>query len=70
MSLDLSLIFNFVLEREGVFGGVLMMNRNANETFDAYKSAAAKAQMNVPAANIQGGSFGSLPAAVAVAPPI
>ena len=58
------------LGREGDLVMVANGDRPANETFEAYKSAAAKAAKNVPAANIQGGSFGSLPAANAVAPPV
>ncbi|KAN0095289.1 Cupredoxin [Hyaloscypha variabilis] len=51
-------------------GMVMAINANGNETFAAYKSAAAKATKNVPAANFKGGVMGSIPAADAVPPPM
>jgi plastocyanin len=49
---------------------LMKRNRNGNETLAAYKSAAAKAEKNVPAANFKGGVMGSIPAADAVPPPV
>lgn len=43
--------------------------RNSNQSFAAYKSAAAKATKNVPASVMKGGVLGSIPAARAVPPP-
>ncbi|KAH8770391.1 extracellular serine-rich protein [Hyaloscypha sp. PMI_1271] len=51
-------------------GMVMAVNANGNETLAAYKSAAAKAEKNVPAANFKGGVMGSIPAADAVPPPV
>ncbi|PMD49539.1 uncharacterized protein K444DRAFT_648821 [Hyaloscypha bicolor E] len=51
-------------------GMVMAVNANGNETLAAYKSAAAKAEKNVPAANCKGGVMGSIPAADAVPPPV
>jgi hypothetical protein len=48
----------------------MKLNRNGNETLAAYKTAAAKAEKNVPAANFKGGVMGSIPAADAVPPPV
>jgi hypothetical protein len=45
-------------------------DRNGNETFAAYKAAAAKAEKNVPASNFRGGVMGSIPSANAVSPPV
>jgi hypothetical protein len=42
---------------------LLMEGRNGNETFAAYKAAAAKAEKKVPASNFRGGVMGSIPAA-------
>lgn len=44
--------------------------RNSNQSFAAYKAAAAKATKNVPASVMKGGVMGSIPAAKAVSPPI
>jgi len=44
--------------------------RNTNQTFAAYKSKAAAAKANVPAALMKGGVMGSIPAANAVPPPV
>jgi len=49
---------------------LMKRNRNGNETLAAYKSAAAKAEKSVPAANFKGGVMGSIPAADAVPPPV
>lgn len=48
----------------------LIERRAGNETLAAYKSAAAKAEKNVPASAVRGGAVGSIPAANAVLPPV
>jgi hypothetical protein len=49
---------------------LMKRNGNGNERLAAYKSAAAKAEKNVPAANFKGDVMGSIPAADAVPPPV
>ena len=59
--------FSYLLKGEGK---LMSAYRNGNETFAAYKAAAAKATKNVPAANFRGGVIGSIPAAQAMPPPL
>ncbi|RDW65471.1 hypothetical protein BP5796_10163 [Coleophoma crateriformis] len=52
-----------------MLGMVMTVNAAANQSFAAYKAAAAKATKNVAASTVRGGVLGSIPAADAVPPP-